>query len=136
MKRRNFLKLLFAFLGSISFASFVYPLVRFLAPPGIEAKTKKLSLSKGEIPVGSAKNIIFNNTPAIIIDRADKGLVALSKICTHLGCIVEYDRAKKRLLCPCHAGVYDLEGNVLSGPPPKPLQKLPLKVEGETIVIG
>ena len=136
MERRNFFKLLLAFLGSISFASFAYPLIRFLAPPGIEAKTKKLSLSKGEIPVGSAKNIVFNNTPAIIINRADKGLVALSKICTHLGCIVEYNKEKNRLLCPCHAGVYDLEGNVLSGPPPRPLQKLPLKVEGETIVIG
>jgi cytochrome b6-f complex iron-sulfur subunit len=41
-----------------------------------------------------------------------------------------------RFICPCHAGIYDLEGNVLSGPPPKALIKLPVRVEGENIVIG
>lgn len=136
MERRNFLTLLLAFLGSISFASFVYPLVRFLAPPRIEAKTKKLSLSKGEIPVGSVKNIVFNNTPVIIINRHEKGYIAISRVCTHLGCLVEYDKDNKRLVCPCHAGIYDLEGNVVSGLPPKPLTEFSLKVEGENIVIG
>ena len=66
----------------------------------------------------------------------DKGFVALSKVCTHLGCLVEYDSAKKRLLCPCHAGIYSLDGNVISGPPPKPLHKYPVKVQGEEIVVG
>jgi Rieske Fe-S protein len=49
---------------------------------------------------------------------------------------VTYERGKKILLCPCHAGVYDIEGNVVSGPPPKPLQKFSVRVEGENVVIG
>ncbi|HET6514820.1 MAG TPA: ubiquinol-cytochrome c reductase iron-sulfur subunit [Thermodesulfovibrionales bacterium] len=136
MKRRNFLQALLALLGSISFASFVYPLVRFLAPPSAEAKARKVTLQKNEVPVGGAKNIVVNNSPAIVINRAGKGFIAFSKVCTHLGCLVEYDKDNNRLVCPCHAGIYDLEGNVLSGPPPKPLPKLPLRVEGDNIVIG
>jgi cytochrome b6-f complex iron-sulfur subunit len=136
MKRRSFLKAILAFLGSVTFASFLYPLLRFLAPPSSEALSKKVTITKKDIPVGTTKDFVFNNTPSIIINTTDKGLIALSKVCTHLGCLVEYDKGSRRLICPCHAGTYDLEGNVLSGPPPKPLTKLPLRVEGETIVIG
>ena len=136
MNRRRFLRSLLVVLGSTVLVSFVYPLVRFLAPPGGQAQGKKVVIKRSEIPAGSAKDIIVNSIPAIVINTPDKGFIALSKVCTHLGCLVEYEKAKKRLLCPCHAGVYTLEGAVVSGPPPKPLQKFPLKVEGEDIVIG
>lgn len=136
MNRRKFLKSLLFFLGSTLLVSFVYPLVRFLEPPGGEAKGRKITIKRGEIPLGSAKDIVLNNTPAVVINTPGKGFIALSKVCTHLGCLVEYDKTRNRLLCPCHAGVYNLEGNVVSGPPPKPLQKFPVKVEGEDIVIG
>jgi cytochrome b6-f complex iron-sulfur subunit len=136
MKRRNFLKALFGLLGTVSVASFAYPLVRFLAPPGISVKDKKVTLPKHDVPVGASKAIVFRDKPAMIINRPGKGLIALSKVCTHLGCLVEYEKEKNQLLCPCHAGSYDLEGNVLSGPPPRPLDKLPLRIEGDQIVIG
>jgi cytochrome b6-f complex iron-sulfur subunit len=56
------------------------------------------------------------------------GLTAFSPVCTHFGCFINWDSNKKIFLCPCHAGKYDIDGNVLSGPPPKPLKKLPLKI--------
>ena len=136
MNRRRFLKSLLALLGTTLFAAFIYPLVRFLAPPGGEAEGKKVVIKRSEIPAGSAKDIVVNNIPSIIINTPEKGFIVLSKICTHLGCLVEYDKNKSRLLCPCHAGVYSLDGNVVSGPPPKPLRKFPVKVEGEEILIG
>ncbi|MGD1074965.1 MAG: Rieske (2Fe-2S) protein [Thermodesulfovibrionales bacterium] len=136
MKRRRFLHALLAILSSTALFSFAYPLLRFLAPPSGEAKAKKLILEKREIPIGGAKNIVLNDMPAIVLNRAGKGLVAFSRVCTHLGCLVEYDKDKNRLLCPCHAGVFDLEGNVVSGPPPRPLARLPLRIEGENIVVG
>lgn len=136
MKRRRFLKFLLALFGTTSLVSLVYPLLRFLAPPERTEKTKSLVLAKREIPLGEAKNIVFNNIPAIVLNRPGKGFIALSRVCTHLGCVVDYDEENKRLLCPCHAGIYDLEGKVVSGPPPKPLTKLPLRGEGENIVIG
>jgi len=136
MKRRSFLKTVLAGLGAVAFASFAYPLIRFLAPPGSVSVDKKVVLVKQEIPLGSSKVVLFNDKPAIVINNPGKGFIAFSKVCTHLGCLVEYEKDKNRLICPCHAGAYDLEGNVLSGPPPKPLPKIPLKVEGDQIIIG
>lgn len=136
MRRRRFLQSLLAVLGSVAFASLFYPLLRFLAPPGTEARIKRASFPKADLPVGAAKSVILQNNPAIVVNRPGKGLVAFSRVCTHLGCLIEYDRDKNRLICPCHAGIFDLDGNVLSGPPPKALPKLPVRVEGEMIVIG
>ncbi len=136
MKRRSFLQLSLALLGTTTLASLAYPLFRFLVPPKSVDKPKTLSIAKREVPPGEAKEIVFNNVPAIVLNRPGKGFIAVSRVCTHLGCLVQYDRENRNLLCPCHAGVYDLEGNVLSGPPPRPLPKLALRVEGDTIVIG
>ncbi|NOZ25698.1 MAG: ubiquinol-cytochrome c reductase iron-sulfur subunit [Nitrospirae bacterium] len=136
MKRRKFLKSLLAVLGSTTVVSFAYPLVRFIAPPGKKAEAERLSLRKDEIPAGESKEIVFNNTPAIIINRPGKGYIALSKVCTHLGCLVEFNKEKGSLICPCHAGEFNLDGKVLSGPPPKPLAEFPLRVEGESIIVG
>jgi cytochrome b6-f complex iron-sulfur subunit len=137
MKRRRFLTIILAFLGSITLFSFVNSLLKFLAAlPVRTAETKKLIIRKNEVPSGDAKNIIFRNAPAVIINRSDKGFIALSRVCTHLGCLVDYNRGERRLLCPCHAGNFDLEGNVLSGPPPKPLKAIPLRIDGENIIIG
>lgn len=136
MKRRSFLQLLLAFLGITTLASLAYPLYRYLIPSRAAEQPRTLAIPKREVPLGEAKEIVFNDAAAFIVNRPGKGLIALSRICTHLGCLVHYDKENRRLLCPCHAGVYDLEGNVLSGPPPKPLAVLPLRVDGDTIVIG
>src|SRR5690242_9404595 len=126
INRRAFLQKAFAFLGLTTLAAFLYPLFKYFSPPAGESATKRLVLSKKDIPVGEAKDIIFNNTPGIVMNRPDKGYVALSRVCTHLGCLVDYQKDKSRFLCPCHGGTYDLTGNVTSGPPPKPLQQFPL----------
>src|SRR5512143_3155194 len=127
--RREFLKKAFALLGLTTLASFLYPLFKYFSPPSEDAGAKRLILSKKELAAGEAKDILVNNTPGVLINRPDQGYVALSRVCTHLGCLVDYQKDKKRLLCPCHGGTYDLSGNVISGPPPKPLQQFPLKIE-------
>lgn len=49
---------------------------------------------------------------------------ALDPVCTHAGCIVNFNTAEKSWDCPCHGGRYDIDGNVLTGPPPKNLKKI------------
>jgi cytochrome b6-f complex iron-sulfur subunit len=137
MKRRGFLKIFLAFLGSITLLSFAYALIKFLAAiPSRIAEANKLVIRKNDIPSGAAKNVIYQNSPVVIINRPEKGYIALSRVCTHLGCLVEYNRGRQMLTCPCHAGNFDLEGGVQSGPPPKPLAVIPLRIEGENIIIG
>jgi len=53
-----------------------------------------------------------------------------SATCTHLGCQVLWDREAKRFRCPCHGGVYDANGKVLDGPPPRPLATIDARIEG------
>jgi len=137
MKRRRFLNIILAFLGSITFLSFAYSLVKFLASlPAARAGDKKLLIPKSDIPSGEARNIIYGNIPAVVINQPEKGFIAFSRVCTHLGCLVDYNQKKQVFLCPCHAAVFDLEGNVVSGPPPKALNVIPLRIEGGNIVIG
>ena len=136
MKRRSFLKLLTSLLGLSALAAFTYPLFRFLLPVESGAGARTIELAKSELPVGAAKDVMIGATPAIIINTREKGFLAFSRVCTHLGCLVRYDQERQVFICPCHAGTFDLEGNVISGPPPKPLPKFSVLVEGNNLVIG
>jgi menaquinol-cytochrome c reductase iron-sulfur subunit len=60
---------------------------------------------------------------------------AMGSTCTHLGCRTTYDRPNKRIICPCHGGVYDLDGNVVSGPPPAPLPPVQTRVDGDQVLV-
>ena len=60
---------------------------------------------------------------------------ALSNVCTHLGCRVHWDSEKNSFFCPCHGGFFDRDGNVLAGPPPRPLDRFETKVEKGKIYI-
>jgi Rieske Fe-S protein len=54
---------------------------------------------------------------------------ALSATCTHLGCQVRWEAASARFRCPCHGGVFDAQGQVVEGPPPRPLDRVDARVD-------
>lgn len=68
----------------------------------------------------------------VYIDREGSNYRALAATCTHLGCGVRWDSPSQQFRCPCHGGVYDREGRVVAGPPPRPLQRLPVRVNPQT----
>jgi cytochrome b6-f complex iron-sulfur subunit len=136
MERRKLLKTSLAFLGTTTLISFVYPASKFLIPPKSSAKDAQVTIDKDQIPLGTAKEITYNDIPLVIINRRGSGFIALSRVCTHLGCLVGYDSFNSKLVCPCHAGEFDLEGNVLTGPATKSLQRYPLKISAKQITIG
>ena len=57
---------------------------------------------------------------------------AMSATCTHLGCQVRWDAAATRFRCPCHGGVFDVQGNVVEGPPPRPLDRIDARIDEHT----
>jgi cytochrome b6-f complex iron-sulfur subunit len=88
-------------------------------------------------PANSALNtvggyVIQNSDNAIVI-HTSSGYNAFSLVCTHQGCIVGYNGSQ--FVCPCHGGRYDSNGNVISGPPPSPLQKLTVTQSGNILTI-
>ena len=68
----------------------------------------------------------------VFIDREGDGYRALSATCQHLGCSVKWEAKKKQFQCPCHGGLYDREGRVVAGPPPRPLERLRVRVNPAT----
>ena len=87
-----------------------------------------------DIPVGGSKKVIVSGSAMLLI-RTQAEVKAYSAICTHLGCIVDWDTAKREIICPCHAGVFDLEGRPVSGPPPRPLPVYQVKITDGKIFV-
>jgi Rieske Fe-S protein len=76
---------------------------------------------------------------AILVRTLDGKYHAYGQKCTHLSCPVYFSRDHQRLECPCHEGAFDIEsGNVLYGPPPRPLDRIELEARagGEIWAIG
>ncbi len=71
----------------------------------------------------------------VYIHRNRNGLLCFDPACTHLGCRIRFQQEKDRYFCPCHGGVFDTEGKVVSGPPPKPLKQHPVKSEGGKVYV-
>ncbi len=115
----------------------LYPLVRYLLPPasGQGAKKETYTMPAADLHVGEARFFTFKRKPAVLIRKTDTELVAMSAVCTHLGCIVKYHEDVKQLLCPCHGAKYDQNGRVLGGPAPKPLPLYAARIEAGNIVV-
>ncbi|MFQ5449928.1 MAG: ubiquinol-cytochrome c reductase iron-sulfur subunit [Nitrospinaceae bacterium] len=130
--RRTFIKWSIYGLLAAFFAGAVNVVVRYLIPPPPKKKTGKLSIPVSQIPLGGAQFVDYRGSPAVII-HTEKGYVAFSAVCTHLGCIVKWMRNEKIFYCPCHGGKFDNTGKVLAGPPPEPLHKINIEVRDDSI---
>ena len=85
---------------------------------------------------GNALNFYYplENDTAILIRTSDGTYHAYGQKCTHLACPVYYAKQHERLECPCHEGGFDARtGNVLYGPPPRPLDKIEIEVRGSEV---
>jgi menaquinol-cytochrome c reductase iron-sulfur subunit len=69
------------------------------------------------------------------VKRSDTDVVVFSPVCTHLGCQVFFDRTAKQFVCPCHASVFALDGSVVSGPAPRPLDTLPTRIKSGALFV-
>lgn len=72
----------------------------------------------------------------VFIVSSLQGLAVLSATCSHLGCLVNYNKEKAEFVCPCHGGRYDLTGRNIAGPPPAPMTALPLRIEQGVLLVG
>jgi cytochrome b6-f complex iron-sulfur subunit len=136
ISRRTFLDWLLAG-GLLTWAvAFIAPVISYVWPaqkrgPSIQT----VSAGKAdEFTDWQSKMVAIAGQPVIVI-RTPQGFRAFSAICTHLGCIVGWDVGRHQIECPCHAGVFDINGRVVSGPPPRPLSEFDVAVvNGEVLV--
>jgi len=73
---------------------------------------------------------------AWVVKHADNSIVAFGPQCTHLGCAYHWDEGKDDFLCPCHTSVFSIDGKVISGPAPRPLDRFDIKVQGNKLLLG
>jgi len=121
-----------------SLASFFYTVARFLVPPQVaEVSVNEVAAGKvQDLKPNSGKVVKFGNKPALLVRVNDTEWKAFSAVCTHLNCTVQYQESRREIWCACHNGTYDLEGRVVSGPPPKPLEEMAVKIRGDEVVIS
>jgi len=124
-------------------ASIVYPALRYVTPPRLaEATANEVEAGDAndpELREKAFKIVRFGADPVILVRAADEKLYAFSATCTHLDCIVGFQKDRNRIFCNCHGGAYDLTGRNVSGPPPRPLTPfkvhLVAKSEGTSTIV-
>jgi cytochrome b6-f complex iron-sulfur subunit len=94
-------------------------LLRYLTPRSNSKRQVLVSCASADVPHNGA--LVFQNERLALL-RDDRGLYALSLICTHLGCTVIV--SAHELSCPCHGSLFDRQGRVLKGPADRPLGRL------------
>ncbi len=145
--RRRFLSRLTMMLGSIVAAIVAIPCVGFLLGlrkvPRVWRTVGKLN----DFQVGSTVNVAFlDSSPlpwagvtarnaAWLRRISTTDFIAFSVNCTHLGCPVRWLPTANLFMCPCHGGVYYANGDVASGPPPRPLRRYPVRVQTDEVQI-
>ena len=143
--RRNLLKI-----GAISAVSFVITACTKAVSGTSESTSEPVvedtqtSSQGGEVVIAQVSALVagegFNfkandGTDAILFKTKDEKVYALSRICTHEGCSVNFDMSKNILICPCHGAEYESgEGNVISGPTQRNLKKINVKVDGDNVL--
>ena len=117
----------------------LYPVTRYLVPPSrgeSSAASVTLPLKPEDIKPSTGQIVKFGSRPAIIIRTAAGELRAFSAVCTHLNCTVQYRGDLGHIWCACHNGHFDLNGQNIAGPPPRPLDAYVVNVRGTQIVVS
>lgn len=134
--RRTFLSVLIGGVGAVLAGLFCWPLFRYLSPLNKGDASKQVRIARQQVTVGGAHFFTFRGRPAVLLQPKAGEFVALSAVCTHLGCIVKWVTDAGEFLCPCHGGRFSATGKVLGGPPPAPLPSYHVAVEGDDVLIG
>lgn len=73
---------------------------------------------------------------AWVVKLADNNVVAFGPQCTHLGCAYHWDAGQSQFICPCHTSIFGVDGSVISGPAPRPLDRYETRIENNKLLLG
>jgi menaquinol-cytochrome c reductase iron-sulfur subunit len=150
INRGDFVKIVTTLIGSLMGAVIGLPAIRYIIAPGLGSTETEAWIPLGPLanyPIGEPKPFNFTrsqvngwektvNSYGVFVVRKDESQVmVVSNICTHLGCRVTWHSDQQHYISPCHDGHFDMLGNVVSGPPPRPLDEFVTKIEDGNLFI-
>jgi menaquinol-cytochrome c reductase iron-sulfur subunit len=151
INRRGFLSFAIASIGGLISMAMGFPAIAYILGPAIAKKESQAwvrlgSINKVELDTPTFFKVNVKRQTGWLVEEEKIGVfvftkngrdfIAMSNICTHLGCRVRWIADQEVFLSPCHNGVFDKEGNVVSGPPPRSLDRYDVKIENGQILIG
>jgi menaquinol-cytochrome c reductase iron-sulfur subunit len=151
ISRRNaFVLAIYAVWGAI-FATLGLPaLTTLLMPPKLRRQEEWIEVGDiGTLTPDTPREMVYRrnrvdgwkvvnekSTAWVVKSSHTNKVVAFGPECTHLGCPYHWEEGRKDFVCPCHDSVFSLEGKVLAGPAPRPLDRFQTKIEGNKLFIG
>jgi len=136
-KRRHFLEIFLGTSVAASLTSFLYPILRYMIPVQTIEPVADFALAGrvGDLKLNTGKIFRFGSRPGLLILTDDGKYHALSAVCTHLNCTVQYRSDLRSVWCACHNGIYSVDGRNISGPPPKPLESYDVILKGDEVYV-
>ena len=136
-KRRDFLaNLVLAAAGFLTLGGFAARFFAFLYPDVPPEKVVEVPIiARNQVPANGGI-VVHHPAGHVALIDAQGELRAFSAVCTHLGCLITWQPTADHVwYCPCHKGTYDKEGQVVSGPPPRPLTRYPVSVRDGRVYV-
>lgn len=150
LDRRQFMSLVTGAIGALIGLGLGIPAIAYIVGPAlkkaeaqnwinlgsvskVELGTPTLFKAKIERQTGWIMN--EEELSVYVITENGRDFEAMSNICSHLGCRVRWIEKQEGFFCPCHNGVFDKNGGVVSGPPPRPLDRFETRVENDQLQI-
>lgn len=112
--------------------------ISFLQAPSAEKRPSEGLVRCGSfsaLAIGEARFIRHGLEPMFVVRASSTEVLALPAVCTHLRCILKWNASGQSFRCPCHNGAFDRNGNVLSGPPTRPLVPYRAEILSDEIVV-
>jgi len=147
--RRNFLKTASLSIVIITTGLLSVPFISSIINPGkkkISSSFSKVtnleSIQKNNpvnIPILTSSRDAYLNETVMhnvwIVRKSNGNITAFSPICPHLGCSYNWNSSTEQFKCPCHGSVFNIDGKLLSGPAPRDLDTLPIKIKNDVIYV-
>jgi menaquinol-cytochrome c reductase iron-sulfur subunit len=148
--RRTFYLSAINLLGSLIAAAVAVPAAFYLLirPKGAEdsglaevADLSQLTIGKPQEVIYTRKRVdgwhkVTEKASTWLVRTDENSVVAFNPACTHLACPYHWDASADHFICPCHASAFSIDGKVLAGPAPRPLDRYVAKVEAGRVLIG
>lgn len=150
MSRRDFIKVTTGIVGGLIGLAMGLPTIAYLLSPSLRKSDDDSILDLGSLenyPIGIPTRFEFTRTKVngwertasnyglYVVRRDNNEVRVFSDICTHLGCRVTWRPDQEHYISPCHDGHFDVLGNVISGPPPRPLDEYTTRIENGNLII-